>query len=109
MTIKYNLSLSLFDAIVTQLRIRFPEARYKQLQIMACVYLYPNYLEQIVKLGFSKNKQSALQQVQNLFDEEFLETKINEDGSKSRKLLREDISSSLQKENLSINLNINII
>ncbi len=109
MTIKYNLKLELFEAIVTQLRIRFPEARYKQLQIMACVYLYPNYIDQIVKFGFSKNKQSALQQVQNLFEEEFLETKINEDGSKSKKLLREDIASSLQRENFSINLNISII
>lgn len=109
MTIKYNLKLSLFDAIVTQLRIRFPEARYKQLQIMACVYLYPNYIDQIVKLGFSKNKQSALQQVQNLFEEEFLETRIQEDGSRSKKLLRDDIALSLQRENFSINLNINIV
>ena len=39
MNIKYNLELDLFDAIVTQLRVRFPEARYKQLQVMACVFL----------------------------------------------------------------------
>lgn len=108
MNIKYNLELDLFSAVVTQLRIRFPEARYKQLQVMACVFLYPDYYAAIVNRGFSKNKQSAMQQVQNLFEEEYLENRSNEDGSKGRKVLRADIANSLQKEDFQISMNIKI-
>ncbi len=108
MNIKYNLELDLFGIIVTQLRIRFPEARYKQLQVMACVFLYPDYYTSIVSRGLSKNKQSAMQQVQNLFEEEYLENRSNDDGSKGRKVLRADIANSLQKEDFQIVMNLKV-
>ena len=106
MNIKYNLELDLFDAIVTQLRVRFPEARYKQLQVMACVSLYPNYHDAIVKKGLSKNKQSAMQQIQTLYEEEFLENRTNDDGTKGKKVLRDDIAKLLQKSEYQITINV---
>ena len=108
MNIKYDLELNLFDAVVTQLRIRFPEARYKQLQVMACVFLYPNYLEAIMEKNLSMNKQSSRQLIQTLYDEEYLENRTNEDGTKGKKVLRADIAKSLQLTDYQLTVNVKI-